>query len=81
MSWKQNITFDDRFKLLYKGIDMGVSPEFIQDLMANNIFVTDELIYKDFEEKYNSHLSVIRGKKLDIILGQDEGPQDDSYNP
>lgn len=81
MSWKENITFDDRFKLLYKGVDINVSPEFIQDLTANTIFVTDELIYKDFEERYSSKLSVIRSKKLDIILGQDEDQQGDSYNP
>lgn len=80
MSWRDHVTFDE-FKLLYKGVDIDVSSEFIQDLNANNVFMTDELIYKDFEERYNSKISVIRSRKLDIILGQDEDQQGDSYNP
>jgi len=79
MSWRDHVTFDE-FKLLYKGVDIDVSSEFIQDLNANNVFVTDDVLEKEFDKMYNSKIEVIRDKKLDIILGLDKDQLDDPYN-
>lgn len=79
MSWRDHVTFDE-FKLLYKGVDIDVSSEFIQDLNANNVFVTDDVLEKEFDKMYNSKIEVIRDKKLDIILGLDKDQLDDTYN-
>ncbi len=68
MNWKDNITFSDSFKLLYKGVDIGVSREFIEDLKANTVMVPDDAIFEEFERIYNSKISVIRNKKIDDIL-------------
>ncbi len=69
MSWQENVTFDKEGLLLYKGINIGISREFVEDIKANISFVNIESI---FEENYIKIISEIRNKKLDIILDQDK---------
>jgi hypothetical protein len=64
MDWKNNFKVDG-YKLLYKGVDLGLTMETIQDLRINAGIEIDE---KFVENLYNSQISVIRDKKLDIIL-------------
>lgn len=56
---------DTTFKILYKGVDIGLSREYQQDLYANTAMeITDE----DIERIYNNCLEDIRDKKIDEIL-------------
>ncbi len=64
MDWKNNFKVDG-YKILYKGIDIGLTKEVIQDLHVNTGIDIDEVFV---ESLYNSQISVIRDKKLDIIL-------------
>jgi hypothetical protein len=66
MSWMDHVTFSGRI-VLYKGFDIGISGELIQDVMANTgIIPNDETI----ESMYNSHISVIRDKRIEKILSK-----------
>lgn len=42
--WKKYVTMYG-FKMIYKGIDIGISREFIEDLKANSYLVSDEILY------------------------------------
>jgi len=66
MSWMDYVSIDDTtFKILYKGVDIGLSREYQQDLYANTAMeITDE----DIERIYNNCLEDIRDKKIDEIL-------------
>jgi len=66
MSWKDHITYDEvTHRLIYKGIDIGLSYEFTQDLRANTATEpSDEII----ESLYNCNPIVIRDRKIDDIL-------------
>lgn len=66
MSWKDYITVDEvTYKLLYKGIDIGLSREFLFDLRFNTATEpSDEMI----ESLYNSNPIVRRDKRIDDIL-------------
>ena len=64
ITWTDHITFEG-YKALYKGIDIGISIELIQDMIANNPFLPSD---EDIEKIYNSHIVVIREKKLNEIL-------------
>ena len=56
-------------KIIYKGIDMGISSEFIQDIKTNlgmNRF--DSFIGYEFERIYKTKISEIRELKLNQIF-------------
>jgi hypothetical protein len=66
MSWQEHATYCDKtYKLLYKGVDIGLSAEFVQDVFANTAIDIDDGV---IEQMYNSKLEVIRDKKIDEIL-------------
>jgi len=66
MSWQEHATYCNKtYKLLYKGVDIGLSAEFVQDLFANTAITLDDRIV---EQMYNSKIEVIRDKKIDEIL-------------
>lgn len=62
------ITFDEQsYKMLYKGVDIGISREFIQDLRANFGFDVNELSNL-LEYLYSKNISVVRDNKIDLIF-------------
>lgn len=65
ITWTNHITFDDRYNALYKGINIGLSRELIQDLIANTGMAPSD---DDIEKIYNSNIMVLREKKIDEIL-------------
>ena len=68
-SVSQHITIDElNLKFLYKGIDIGIYHELVQDLYANSVMISDEELYKQFEQSYNKQLSVMRNAKINSIL-------------
>jgi hypothetical protein len=67
MTWKDYATYDDTtHKVLYKGVDIGLKRETVQDLIANSVEIGDHII----EEMYNRCIEVIRDKKIDEIIKQ-----------
>ena len=67
MNWKEHVIMDE-YKMIYKGIDIGISPEFIQDSYANCFSMNDDMMYEEFERRYIASLCYIRDKKIDEIL-------------
>jgi hypothetical protein len=66
--WTVFITFDEQnYKMLYKGIDIGISRELIQDMNTNFGFLPNNLD-EIFEGLYSKNISVIRDNKIDLIL-------------
>lgn len=65
MSWHDHVTFSDDYRLLYKGVDIGISREFVFDLQAQTGMDLDD---NTVESMYNSTLCVRRDKILDDIL-------------
>ena len=63
MSFKDNISYDGR-KVLYKGIDIGITRETLQDL---GFYASIDIEYL-FESAYREKLVVIRDKKIYEIL-------------
>ena len=57
-----------RNKIMYKGIILDVTPEFIQDAIAGSVTIDE--VTDHLESLYNKHKSVIRGYKLNQILGE-----------
>ena len=53
---------------MYKGIILDVTPEFIQDAIAGSVTIDE--VTDHLESLYNKHKSVIRGYKLNQILGE-----------
>jgi len=64
ITWTEHITFDGE-KALYKGIDIGISRELIQDMFANNPLLPND---EEIEKIYKSNISAIRDIKLNEIL-------------
>lgn len=52
-------------RMLYRGIDIGLTREFIVDFHLNTGLKIDA---KFLEDLYNSNIQVIRDKKIDQIL-------------
>jgi hypothetical protein len=66
----ENITFcSKKYKLLYKGIDVGISSETVEDLKANHgLFFTEEDISIEMERRYNLIVSEVRNSKINEII-------------
>ena len=63
--WRKYCILDGH-KILYKGIDIGLTAEFINDVYINTGMEIDD---STIEGMYNQNISVIRDKKIDQILG------------
>jgi hypothetical protein len=65
MSWHNYTSEDDAsFRVLYKGVDIGLTREIMNDVYSNQIDVPDEYI----ENLYNLSIVVKRNKKINNIL-------------
>lgn len=62
--WRKYCQLDGH-KILYKGVDIGLTAEFISDFYINTGM---EIDYSIIESMYNSNIQVIRDKKIDQIL-------------
>jgi hypothetical protein len=67
MSWEDNITFDEQYHLLYKGVNLGLSREFIHDLNTG-VGLIGINYQKIIEDLYNSKIQTIRDRKINQIL-------------
>lgn len=61
--WRKYCQLHDR-KILYKGVDIGLTSEFISDFYNTGMVID----YSTIENMYNSNIQVIRDKKIDQIL-------------
>lgn len=59
-----DVTFDGRY-LVYKGMQLKVSPEFIQDAIHQSI--SADLIKSHILEEYNKNLAFQREQKLNQL--------------
>ena len=64
MSWRNNSIIIDG-KIIYKGVDIGLTRENIEDIQSNTGIEVDEYL---IESIYNQHISVIRNKKINEVL-------------
>ena len=65
MSWKDYASIDEKtYKILYKGVDIGLSNELVHDFANAGIEIPDE----DIERLYNNSIIILRDKRIDEIL-------------
>lgn len=50
MKWHEHAILDETYKILYRGIDIGLSREFIHDLKSNTGM---DISNEDIERMYN----------------------------
>lgn len=63
---KKDIIFNDKHEVIYKGINLGITRENIQDYQFQTGFDSDELILN----LYNNSIPVLRNEKLNQILNE-----------
>jgi hypothetical protein len=63
---KKDIIFNYKHEVIYKGINLGITRENIQDYQFQTGFDSDELILN----LYNNSIPVLRNEKLNQILNE-----------
>ncbi len=63
MSWKDYVTYTCTNKILYKGIDLGLTREAIEDLSCGPCDLDCMM-----EDMYQASVSFIRNKKINDVL-------------
>lgn len=63
---KKDIIFNDKHEVIYKGINLYITRENIQDYQFQTGFDSDELILN----LYNNSIPVLRNEKLNQILNE-----------
>ena len=61
---KKDIIFNDKHEVIYKGVNLGITRENIQDYQFQTGFDSDEWILN----LYNNSIPVLRNEKLNQIL-------------
>ena len=62
----KDIIFNDKQEVIYKGVNLGITRENIQDYQFQTGFDSDEWILN----LYNKSIPVLRNKKLNQILNE-----------
>ena len=63
---KKDIIFNDKHEVIYKGVNLGITIENIQDYQFQTGFDSDEWILN----LYNNSIPVLRNEKLNQILNE-----------
>lgn len=63
---KKNIIFNDKHEVIYKGVNLGITRENIQDYQFQMGLDSDEWILN----LYNNSIPVLRNEKLNQILNE-----------
>lgn len=63
---KKDIIFNDKHEVIYKGVNLGITRENIQDYQFQTGFDSDEWILN----LYNNSIPVLRNEKLNQILNE-----------
>ena len=63
---KKDIIFNDKHEVIYKGVNLGITRENIQDYQFQTCFDSDEWILN----LYNNSIPVLRNEKLNQILNE-----------
>lgn len=63
---KEDIIFNDKHEVIYKGVNLGITRENIQDYQFQTGFDSDEWILN----LYNNSIPVLRNEKLNQILNE-----------
>jgi hypothetical protein len=62
----KDIIFNDKHEVIYKGVNLGITRENIQDYQFQTGFDSDEWILN----LYNNSIPVLRNEKLNQILNE-----------
>jgi hypothetical protein len=63
---EKDIIFNDKHEVIYKGVNLGITIENIQDYQFQTGFDSDEWILN----LYNNSIPVLRNEKLNQILNE-----------
>jgi hypothetical protein len=63
---EKDIIFNDKHEVIYKGVNLGITRENIQDYQFQTGFDSDEWILN----LYNNSIPVLRNEKLNQILNE-----------
>ena len=63
---ESDVTFTSRYEIVYKGVNLGITRENIQDYQFQTGFDSDEWILN----LYNNSTPVLRNEKLNQILNE-----------